>query len=365
RTTKLWRNTERHKRATGYNPTPDQLSSSNSLDDPISFNNHIPESTNSHPNRTDNSRINTPRFCSPADLRVTHFEDTEPTVEANPRRIFTSAHADLINSLSVNSDQETFLSADDSRINLWNSQITDQSFNILDIKPNNMEDLSKVITAAQFHPSACSMFVYSRGKVTARLCDMRQRALCDKHAATFEETDDPRGRTFFSEVINSLTDVSFSHSGHYILTRDYLTVKVWDFNMPYEPVETHLVHEYLRTKLCSLYENDCIFDKFECQWSPDDRYIMTGPYSNHFCVFDRYSNHEVLLEASREAMESPPVGRIRPRKLENGDSSKAGILVMDMQDTEVDEEQNAKMRDLTGLNRVDGAGDIAAAATTA
>lgn len=31
------------------------------------------------------------------------------------------------------------------------------------------------------------------------------------------------------------------------------------------------VHEYLRSKLCSLYENDCIFDKFECCWNGSDR----------------------------------------------------------------------------------------------
>lgn len=40
--------------------------------------------------------------------------------------------------------------------------------------------------------------------------------------------------------------------------------------MPRRPVETYLVHDYFRTKLCALYENDCIFDKFECQWSPND-----------------------------------------------------------------------------------------------
>ena len=33
--------------------------------------------------------------------------------------------------------------------------------------------------------------------------------------------------------------------------------------MESKPIETFTVHEYLRSKLCSLYENDCIFDKFE------------------------------------------------------------------------------------------------------
>lgn len=42
----------------------------------------------------------------------------------------------------VCSDCETYISADDLRINLWNLEVSDQSFNIVDIKPTNMEDLT-------------------------------------------------------------------------------------------------------------------------------------------------------------------------------------------------------------------------------
>lgn len=42
----------------------------------------------------------------------------------------------------MHSDCETYISADDLRINLWNLEISDQSFNIVDIKPVNMEDLT-------------------------------------------------------------------------------------------------------------------------------------------------------------------------------------------------------------------------------
>ncbi|KAK2099253.1 Serine/threonine-protein phosphatase 2A 55 kDa regulatory subunit B delta isoform [Saguinus oedipus] len=87
----------------------------------------------------------------------------------------------------------------------------------------------------------------------------------------FEEPEDPSSRSFFSEIISSISDVKFSHSGRYMMSRDYLSVKVWDLNMESRPLETHQVHEYLRSKLCSLYENDCIFDKFECCWNGSDR----------------------------------------------------------------------------------------------
>ena len=45
-----------------------------------------------------------------------------------------------------------------------------------------MEELTEVITAAEFHPKECNLFVYSSSKGMLRLCDMRQSALCDSHA---------------------------------------------------------------------------------------------------------------------------------------------------------------------------------------
>ena len=64
-------------------------------------------------------------------FQVPVIKPMELMVEASPRRIFANAHTYHINSISVNSDQETYLSADDLRINLWHLEITDQSFSIL------------------------------------------------------------------------------------------------------------------------------------------------------------------------------------------------------------------------------------------
>ena len=97
---------------------------------------------------------------------------------------------------------------------------------------------------------------------------------CIVFLVVFEEPEDPGARSFFSEIISSISDVRFSHNGRYMLTRDYLTVKVWDLNMENKPMEVYNVHDYLRSKLCSLYENDCIFDKFECVWNGNDGYVM-------------------------------------------------------------------------------------------
>jgi serine/threonine-protein phosphatase 2A regulatory subunit B len=62
------------------------------------------------------------------------------------RSQFRGCHNYNINSLSISKDGETFLSADDLRINLWNFENNVLAFNVVDLKPGNIEDLSEVIT---------------------------------------------------------------------------------------------------------------------------------------------------------------------------------------------------------------------------
>lgn len=65
------------------------------------------------------------------ELKVPKVNQDKITTEAIPRRLYANAHTYHINSISVNSDDCTFLSADDLRINLWHLETTDQSFSIL------------------------------------------------------------------------------------------------------------------------------------------------------------------------------------------------------------------------------------------
>ncbi len=232
-------------------------------------------------------------------LVIPKLQTKQTVVAAAPRRIFANAHAYHINSIALNSDGETFVSSDDLRINLWNLSISDQSFNIVDIKPTNMEELTEVITSAEFHPQMSNIFMYSSSKGTIKLCDMRASALCDSESKVFEEAEDPSQKSFFSEIISSISDVKFGGDGRYIIARDYLTLKLWDMNMESKPVRTIRIHDYLRSKLCDLYENDCIFDKFECAMSGDGNHFITGSYHNYFYLYDREAKGSLCLEASK------------------------------------------------------------------
>lgn len=271
---------------------------------------------------------------------MTHHDTV---VAAVPRRTYANAHAYHINSISVNSDGETFISSDDLRINLWNLNIQDQSFNIVDIKPANMEELTEVITAAEFHPQSCNWFMYASSKGTIKLADMRESALCDQHAKRkpvvlpttssmlmpsleFEQEEDPSSRSFFSEIISSISDVRFSHDGRYILSRDYLTVKIWDVAMERQPVKTIPIHEHLRPRLCDTYENDSIFDKFEVVFSGDAKNVMTGSYNNNFMIYpsDPDKETEVVLQADKSAFKAKKVGVPTPINSTSPTSTNSG-----------------------------------------
>lgn len=129
KTIKLWKISERDKRAEGYNLKDED----GRLRDPFRITSLRVRVLSLTPNVAlfllclTQSTI----FFFPFFLQVPVLMPMDLMVEASPRRIFANAHTYHINSISVNSDHETYLSADDLRINLWHLEITDRSFSIL------------------------------------------------------------------------------------------------------------------------------------------------------------------------------------------------------------------------------------------
>ncbi|RVW52437.1 Serine/threonine protein phosphatase 2A 55 kDa regulatory subunit B beta isoform [Vitis vinifera] len=243
-------------------------------------------------------KINKIRWCQTANSALFLLSTNDKTIKfwkvqekkvkkvcdmnVDPSKALGNDHLTLL-FFSIYSDGETFISADDLRINLWNLEISSQSFNIVDVKPANMEDLTVLCLVSCLH-------------------DLED-PLVSEHSR-FEELEAPTSRSFFTEIIASISDIKFSKDGRHLLSRDYMTLKLWDINMESVPVATFQVHEHLRPKLCDLYENDSIFDKFECCLSGDGLRVATGSYSNLFRVFgcSEGSTEATTLEANKNPM---------------------------------------------------------------
>lgn len=190
-----------------------------------------------------------------------------------------------------------------------------------------------------------------------------------------EKPADPSTKSFFSEIVASISDIKSTPDGRYIVSRDFMTLKLWDVNMEARPVKTINVHEHLRpqvspnckspingvgrerpyestlheilhwplgtlwgtskrgyltfphayskimqccalphegenpvlsnqeaqtrpfpSQLCDLYDNDCIFDKFECAVNGDASNVLTGSYGNMCHMYDRFGQTKGSFE---------------------------------------------------------------------
>ena len=302
----------------------------------------------------------------------------------------------------------------------------------------------QVITVADFHPQQCNTFAFATSKGAIRLADLRASALADNACKAFEEVlssacaprgmalsaccakaasttwgcscrpmpvlpvprpwsrrgwqacciwrtrldwavlaqEEPAGaRSFFSELLSSMSDLKFSRDGRHMLARDFMALKLWDVRMEAAPVATYPIHEHLRSRvrrpplhrqhrwclrifsvmapphteashlvhpaclracplpelsparccwdadsgcrarraqLVDLYENDCIFDKFDACFSGSGAHVATGSYSNCFRVVARADASDATLEASRDPQRkrlSVPPSKVRARCL--------------------------------------------------
>lgn len=168
---------------------------------------------------------------------------------------------------------ETFLSADDLRINLWHLDNNILAYNVVDLKPDNIEELSEVITYVEHHPTKPDLFLFSSSKGYVCTCDLRQSSRFEKlrNAAFYMIDDEPSRKNFFTDIVSSVSRAKFStvHEDTYIYSRDYLAVHIWDVRNTRGPVKSLNVNDYLDKKLCEVYENEAIFDKFDLQVSPN------------------------------------------------------------------------------------------------
>ena len=71
----------------------------------------------------------------------------------------------------------------------------------------------------------------------------------------------------FCEIVNSITSAKFivDDGDHWLVSRDYMNVKIWDLRKPNSCVLNLRVTNHFNdeSKLTEAYENDHMFDKFD------------------------------------------------------------------------------------------------------
>ena len=116
-----------------------------------------------------------------------------------------------------------------------------------------------------------------------------------------------------------------------------MTVKIWNVYKVKKPVNTIVLQEGMKGKLCEMFENDFIFDKFAISSSPDNNTNFTSNFYNSLHLLDldgSNTQYELNFKKTTVSKQMVPgkgsaIAKMDSRKVMTGDfSSKKNMLAV-------------------------------------
>jgi len=204
-----------------------------------------------------------------------------------------------------------------------------------------MEELTEVITAAEFHPIQCNQFMYSSSKGTIKLADMRERALCDQHAKCKHlRIDHPGVRAdnqYSRKKRIQLRNHSFPKSSRPSQTssspkmantsyrettlHSRFGMSLWRTNQSRRSISTNISVRSCVTctrMIASLTSLNVHSVEPESRFIPLAKEIvlmsssvLTGSYHNYFRIYDVQGDNDIVLQADKSAFKAKKIGGAR------------------------------------------------------
>ena len=153
------------------------------------------------------------------------------------RRLFPPMHDFRIHSLSVHPARDQFLACDDLILTLCHFDNPATAFTLADLRPRRIEDLQEVLLFASFHPLQTHLLVYTSTAGAIRIADLRVRACAFPPALELRN----HSRGGLTDLLYSISGVSFSSNENVLFSRQIQSVAIWDLRSPLEPLDCSLV----------------------------------------------------------------------------------------------------------------------------
>lgn len=193
------------------------------------------------------------------------FPKTKTSIEGKMSKLvttFKTGKEHHLHSLSQSADNENFLAADDSCINLFNlRRSNDKIFNMVDLERNKQSQ--EQITSARFNQTQGTVFLYTTSTGKINVCDFRENSdFHKKPSIVFDSAQKTLGgkASVFNKWTNSVSDARFIEGNHQVVSRDYLNVKLWDLRAAStagvcsKPIYSAQVTDYMERNLTSLMD---------------------------------------------------------------------------------------------------------------
>ncbi|KAK5581982.1 hypothetical protein RB653_003563 [Dictyostelium firmibasis] len=228
------------------------------------------------------------------------------------KRSFEHEEIFNINSISLNSDSNTFLSSDELRVYIWDLNQNQECYNIIDLKPTSMQLLNEIIRVTKFHPNHCNLLMYGTSRGSLKLCDMRESALIHSFSRCYEPLE--FNQSAFADYLNSIFDMSFSLDGRYIVSRNLQSLSIWDMNMDNKPLAIYNLYneKLLNQRLYEFYEKSSFVNKFQCNFINQNQ-VITGSYDNKCLIWNPFNSESSILESHLQQQNPKKITALRNR----------------------------------------------------
>lgn len=184
---------------------------------------------------------------------------------------FNNIHSYMCNSISLNNDNQYFISSDYLMINLWKPDVLEGCFNLIDIKPPKHSDLVYVINTSKFSDYLNTIFGYSTTHGEILLNDLRISSKSENIFNIKNKENDIKDGAF-----KSISDFSFINE-HEIINRSLNHVSLFDLRNTDKEVFSVVISEKIN-KNPSILDTDEVYEKFKiCN---NKKYAFTGSFGN-------------------------------------------------------------------------------------
>lgn len=206
------------------------------------------------------------------------------------KNTYEHGHEYEIHSIDYNNIDNTFISSDDLRINLWNIEVNNKILLLYDSKPNDMSTLTETITCAKFDPSSKNIIYSSSSQGFIRQHDMRINNHNEptKILYTFNSKKSKYSFEYLNNALiyenkNTYTSsFDISSDGQYLSTRDIIYTHIWDLRMN-KPIHSVGVNNHL-SKSIFYSSDDIICNKFEITFNNSNTHVYTGSFNNIYKI---------------------------------------------------------------------------------
>ncbi|KAK4257051.1 hypothetical protein QN277_006693 [Acacia crassicarpa] len=182
-------------------------------------------------------------------------------------------------------------------------------------------ETSEKITSAVFHPINCNLLAYGSSRGRIHLSDMRQEMRYDNIARVFHDPSLLDLNLPHLQRASWIYDVKFladdGIGGDQLISRDYMSMKIWDMRMDAHPIAIYGVHEQLRPRMAEIYDYDLMLGKFDYCSRSDGLCFATGSYSHRLKIFSTANESvediklDVIANIASHGMPNLPNGTVR------------------------------------------------------